>query len=296
MHIDFYKGEMGAMKIGLFIPTYNAGSDFEKVLNNIDKSLENVNFEVKKLIIDSFSDDETVLIARKHNFRIEKISRNEFTHGEVRKRAAIYLSDCEYIIYMTQDVFVNNKTIESLLNFIENHSDMVVAYCRQEVDIEDTNVLEQRTKEFNYPKNSCVKTKQDIPNLGIKTAFSSDAFAIYRRKLLMKIGSFPKDIKYCADVFVAAKAIHSGFSVGYCADAFVVHSNKMNLKQKFVRYRNIGRFHKENVWIQKEFGSNEAEGIKLVLNEWQFLIEQKKAYLIPYSFFMNLIKFIAYKF
>ncbi|WP_125591040.1 glycosyltransferase family 2 protein [Companilactobacillus jidongensis] len=284
------------MKLGLFIPTYNAGNEFEKVLSEIDDSLNQLGFEVERLIIDSFSDDNTVSIAEKHGFDVKKISRKEFTHGEVRRRAAISLKNCEYIIYMTQDVFLHKNAIKEILNFIINHPNMAVAYGKQESDVLKTNILEQRSREFNYPNVSQIKSKKDIPKLGIKTVFSSDAFSIYRWKLLMKIGSFPKGVKYCEDMFIAAKAINSGYEVGYCANAVVTHSNKMNLKQQFKRYRSIGAFHKQNPWIQDEFGSNESEGIKMVVSEWKFLFKKNKMYLIPYSFFMKVIKFIAYKF
>lgn len=284
------------MKLGLFIPTYNAGNEFEKVLSEIDDSLNQLDFEVERLVIDSFSDDNTISIAKKHGFNIKRISRREFTHGEVRRRAAIFLKDCEYIVYMTQDVIVHKDAIKEILDFIEDHSRMVVAYGKQESDVLTTNILEQRTREFNYPKTSQIKTNKDIPKLGIKTVFSSDAFSIYRKELLVEIGSFPKNIKYCEDMFVAAKAIEYGYEVGYCANAVVTHSNKMNLRQQFKRYRSIGKFHRQNPWIQNEFGSNESEGIKLVISEWKFLFKKNKIYLIPYSFFMKIIKFIAYKF
>lgn len=48
---------MDTSKIALFIPTYNAGPDFNKVLNLIDEQAKYIN---KKYIIDSSSSDDTV--------------------------------------------------------------------------------------------------------------------------------------------------------------------------------------------------------------------------------------------
>lgn len=283
------------IKVGLFIPTYNAGENFGKILDNIDLSIRDSKLDVKKIIIDTFSTDRTSQIAINHGFDVYKIHKRDFTHGEVRRRAVEYLNDCEYIIFMTQDVVLHRTSIEEIVRLIVGHKNMVVAYGKQEPDRLKADILEQQSRRFNYPDTSYIKTKKDIPNLGIKTVFSSDAFSIYRRNLLIKVGSFPAAIKYCEDMYVAAKAIEHGYEVGYCASSVVTHSNKMNLKQQFSRYKSIGEFHRQNPWIQKEFGSNESEGIRLIFSEWKFLIKKNKAYLIPYSIFIKMVKFVAYK-
>ena len=197
---------------------------------------------------------------------------------------------------MTQDVYTTPNAFDRILSFILSDNNMLVAYGRQVDNSNNSTIFEKKARQFNYPKESIVKSKNDKERLGIKTVFSSDAFSIYRRKQLIEIGSFPESVLYCEDEYVAAKAITNGYNVGYCAESMVYHSNHLNLKQQYERYKSIGKFHRQNPWIQTEFGRNESEGIKSVFSEWHFLMDNKKTYLIPYSVILAAIKYMAYKF
>ena len=277
--------------IGLIIPTYNAGKEFNDVLKLVNTQDDLL---TKKLIIDSDSKDETVEIAMKNGFNVKKICSKEFGHGKTRTLAAKLLKECHYIIYMTQDVFLQPNALKELINFIEKNGSLGVVYGKQEVDIKKSNIFEQKARDFNYPNMSSIKNYEDRNKLGIKTVFSSDAFAIYNRSILEKVGFFP-DVRFSEDMIVAAKMIKAGHSVGYCAEAKVYHSHNYSLKEEYERMKNIGQFHRENSWIQDEFGSNESEGMKAVVNEFTYLIKRGKFYLIPQSFARFLFKYIGYK-
>lgn len=280
------------MKIGLAVPTYNAGEDFKDVLAAINI---NSNLLDQKIIIDSESNDDTRLIAKEAGFTVYSIKKAEFTHGLVRNRIANILSDCDYIIYMTQDVYMKENAVKNICDYILKYPDMAIAYGKQVVDMSKSDIFEQRDRAFNYPEKSAVKRYADKDSLGIKTVFSSDAFSIYKTEYLLELSNFPISVKYSEDMYMAALAIKHNFSVGYCSTAVVTHSHHFNLKDQFKRYRFIGRFNKEYSWIQKEFGSNEREGIKKVFDEIKYLCSIKKIHLIPYSLLRNLIKFVGYK-
>lgn len=280
------------MKIGLAIPTYNAGEDFNDVLTAINR---NDDILSKKIIVDSESEDDTQLLAKNAGFRIYEIKKREFTHGAVRNKIGKLLSDCDYIVYMTQDVYLMENAIESIYKYISEHHDMAIAYGKQIVDISKSDIFEQRDRAFNYPDESIVKRYKDKDRLGIKTVFSSDAFSIYKTEYLLELGNFPVELNYAEDMYMAALAVKKDFSIGYCATALAEHSHHFNMKDQFKRYRLIGRFNKEYSWIQEEFGSNEQEGIKKVIDEIKYLTNNRKKYLIPYSILRNFIKFIGYK-
>lgn len=282
------------MKIGLMIPTLNAGNGFKEVLKRINIATNCMN--INKIIIDSYSTDDTVRQAALNGFKIYMIKRSEFTHGEVRRRAAIYLDNCDFIVYLTQDVKIQEDSIRKIIDYINKHKNMAIAYGRQKAISSESSLFEQRARMFNYPPESIVKSKKNSNILKIKTVFSSDAFSIYRTKLLNELGSFPAEVNYCEDQYMAAIAISNGYEVGYCSKAIVYHSNNLSLKGQFKRYRSIGKFHRDNPWIQSEFGSNESEGVKSVLSEWKYILENGKPHLIPYSILLNIIKYIGYKF
>lgn len=283
---------MGISKVALFMPTYNAGPDFNKVLDLIDEQSEYIN---KKYIIDSSSSDDTVNIARNHNFDVKVIKSEEFGHGKTRTQAAKDLKDFDYIIYMTQDIYLQKNALKLLINFIESNSDIAVAYGKQEIDIEKGNVFEYRSRSFNYPDESIVKAKADISSLGIKTVFTSDAFCIYNIIKLKEVNYFPEDINFSEDMYVAAKFINANYKVGYCANSKVFHTHNFSIIEEFKRYKDIGRFHKTYPEIQNQFGKNTNEGVKLVINEMKYLINNKQIIKIPESLLRNLAKYIGYR-
>lgn len=279
-------------KVGLMIPTLNAGKCFETMLNCIEnQKMANL----RKIIIDSESDDNTRMIAKKHGFEVYNINRNQFTHGLVRRQAIEILSDCDFIYFMTQDAYVHELAFSNLLHFMILHPRMLVAYGRQVVDVPGENYFDQKDREFNYPEESRVKAKKDIPRLGIKTVFSSDTFSIYRREYLENVGCFPKDVRFAEDMYIAARAINSDYEVGYCADAVVTHTNGLNFREQFNRYYNIGKFHAQNKWIQKSFGSNEKDGITLVLTQTRELLHSNKLFKIPELYIRSFIKYSGYR-
>lgn len=283
---------MSKGKIALFIPTYNAGEEFKTVLNLIDEQIGDID---KKYIIDSSSTDETVRIAKEHNFDVEVISSQEFGHGKTRTYAAKKLSNYEYIIFLTQDIYLQTDALKNLIDFIKHSNDIAVAYGKQEVDMRKGNIFEERSRNFNYPEHSIIKSKKNIKEYGIKTVFSSDAFAIYNLSKLKSIGYFPETLNFSEDMYAAAQFIDAGFSVGYCAEAKVYHTHNYSIKEEYYRYKSIGQFHKSYPYIQEQFGSNNSEGIKLVFSEVKYLLRNNLFFMIPESILRNIAKYLGYK-
>lgn len=56
-----------------------------------------------------------------------------------------------------------------------------MAYARQLPD-KDCPLAERYTRSFNYPEESCLKTKADLKRLGIKTFFASNVCCAYDRR------------------------------------------------------------------------------------------------------------------
>ena len=280
------------MRVGLFIPTFNAGDGFIEVVELINEQSEML---YRKLIIDSGSIDNTVNIALDNNFEVKEIPLSEFGHGKTRTLAAKELSDCQYVIYMSHDVFLQKDAIKNIIHFITTNSNIGIVYGKQDVDMKKSNIFEKRAREFNYPDESSIKSYANKKQYGIKTVFSSDAFAIYDQEKLKKIGYFPKNINFAEDIFVAAKMIQEGYNVGYCAEAKVFHSHNYSALDEYKRYKEIGKFHRENSWIQDEFGKNEKEGIKAVTSELRILIKSGKYHLLPNSMSRFLLKYLGYR-
>ena len=129
---------------------------------------------------------------------VHHLTREEFDHGKTRDQAA-RMSRADYLLFMTQDALPEDcHLIEKLVEAMEQDEKIGAAYARQ-LPREDCRLMEQYTRQFNYPEESRVKWLADLPELGIKTYFVLMCAqctggscicswgGLYRRPFLMKI-------------------------------------------------------------------------------------------------------------
>jgi rhamnosyltransferase len=282
-------------KVSVLIPTYNAEPYIEELLKSLfNQTLKN-DVKIEVIIVDSSSSDNTVKILKEKfpQVILEIIPNKSFNHGGTRNLLASKASG-EYLLFMTQDAIPYDcNLIMSLLNPFETDENIAVSYARQ-IPKEDANVLETFVRNFNYPPESCIKEKSSLNSLGIKTFFNSNVCSMYRRDLFEKFGKFPENIILNEDMIFASKVILNGYKVYYAADAKVYHSHNYNLSQQFKRYFDIGMAFDEIRYLLK-YASNEKEGLRLVINQMNFLIKNKKIHLVPYAFVETCCKFLGYQ-
>lgn len=277
------------MNIGLVIPTLNAGESFAKLLENIE--LQNIKIS-EKIIIDSGSVDDTLLLGEKYNYKIIKIEK--FNHGNSRKIAVENLHKSDVVVFITQDIELYDINSIAKLTEIFQNSSIAATYGRQ-IPKNDANPIAKHNRFFNYPSKSAIKKFEDKNLLGIKTVFLSDSFAAYHINILRKIGNFPENVIIGEDMYIAAKMLNNGYEIYYNAEAKVYHSHNYNLMQEFKRYFDTGVFHSREKWIIKSFGKSEGEGIKIVLSQLKYLYSEKNFNYIIKAIFINFIRFLAYK-
>ena len=236
--------------ISIIIPTFNAGQKFNELLKGIESQTLK---PAQIIIIDSESTDKTREIAKKRNCKVITIKRCDFDHGTTRNLAVSEVSS-EFIVFLTQDAIpVNEHTIAELIKPMQADPNIAVCYGRQ-LPRSNARTLERFAREFNYPDKSILKTKNDIKDLGLKTFFCSNSCSAVRKSIFEKLGGFKDNVIVNEDMLFAAKAILSGYSVYYSAEAKVYHSHPYTLLQTFKRYFNIGSFFADNKWILKYAG------------------------------------------
>ena len=217
--------------ISLIIPTLNAGNTILGLLNSIYHQTQ-VPDEI--LIADSQSDDSTLDILKSFpDLRIVTIKRSEFNHGKTRDLMA-KRSDGDIIIFMTQDAIPADQNAFRNLTRPLNDQRIAVSYGRQ-IPRKDASPSEGLIRSFNYPETSHVYSKKDIPAHGIKTFFCSDVFSAYRKSVYEDLGGFEYPIRTNEDMLFAAKALQSGYSVAYAADARVIHSHDFSFREEYQR-------------------------------------------------------------
>ena len=279
------------MKFAVIIPTLNAGPMFRQLLQSI--AVQTVQ-PSRKIVIDSSSDDGTVIVAKEFGFEIISIKRSDFNHGATRQMGAQMVLELDDVVFLTQDVILSNP--EALSNLLQalTHNKVGAAYGRQ-LPHKNAGPLGAHARLFNYPAVSRIKSMADMVELGIKTAFISNSFAAYRRTVLLSVGGFPSNVILGEDTFVAGKMLLAGWKIAYCADAKVYHSHDYNCLQEMKRYFDIGVFHGSNPWIRKSFGRAEGEGSRYVMSELRYLYDNGYRQRIPLALINTVCKFIAYK-
>ena len=276
----------------IIIPTYNAGEGFALVLDTL-LAQEGVSRE-DILIIDSSSDDGTDERVRERSIQLVTIPKEEFSHGSTRRKAAGLAGDVDYLVFMTQDALpCNEKSISCLVKFFEQDERIAAVYGRQ-VPYTQTNAFGRHARLFNYPDVSSVRSFADREQYGLKTAFFSNSFGAFRKKVLDQAGGFA-DISFCEDVYMAAKLLLDGWKIGYCAEAEVFHSHSYSVKEEYARYRMIGSFYKEYSWIVDQFGSAENCGFAYVLDEVKYLVGQGKWFLLPEMAVRMAAKYLGFR-
>jgi len=274
----------------LVIPTLD-GYGYAKFLL---KALQEQSVHLDRLlIIDSKSNDNTVSTFKNAGFHVHQIPRASFNHGATRQLALPLCPDADIIIYMTQDaILASPDSIKNILVPFEDEK--VGAVCGRQLPQSDASPIAAHARLFNYPAESSIKSKEDIPRLGIKAAFLSDSFAAYRRTALMDVGGFPSDVIFGEDTYIAAKMLQYGWKVDYAAQATCFHSHNYTFIEEFDRYFDIGVFHSREKWFIESLGKAEGEGKKFVISELKYLVKQAP-WLIPSAILRTAIKLIGYR-
>ena len=281
-------------KVAIVIPTCNAGREFVRLLAEIAQQSLPIAY---KLVIDSSSTDGTVDAAREYVWQVRCIPRAEFSHGGTRQMAVELLpKDIEIVVFLTQDVRLPDRySLEKLLGaFVDDREAQVAAAYGRQVPHEGASIYAAVDREFNYPAVSRIKSMADSRELGIKTTFLSDSFAAYRVQDLLKIGGFPK-INICEDMYVAGRFLLAGKRIAYVAEAIARHSHEPKLKDMWCRYREMGRFQKENPWIGESFGRAGGEGRRLVRYQLGRVYQEKGIAGVLKILAFDIVKFTAYK-
>lgn len=276
------------MNIDIICPLYNA----EKDIGRLDKSLrkqQNVDINRIRYVLTE-SKDRTEEKLKKLNLEYKKIKREEFSHSLTREKEA-FDSMADILVFVTQDVIIERKDWLYKLTKDIIDGDVDACYSRQ---ICTNNTIEKYTRECNYPKESKIVSKEDIEKLGLKTFFFSDASSAIKRETFVKLNGYDgKKLPTNEDMYIAYKLITNGYKIKYCADSEVIHSHVFTLKQYYDRYKDTGKFFKENSYLNN-YKVNQAGGsmAKYVLKR---AIQDRNLYVLI-KFFPNMIaRFIGMK-
>lgn len=262
------------MKISVIIPTYKPDHVFAELL----EKLQSQTVQADRIIIMNTEEQYWGETELPSNAEVHHLSLQEFDHGGTRSRA-VEICDGDIFICMTQDAMpADAHLIEELVKALDSDEKIAVAYARQLAG-ENSGEIEKFTRVFNYPEESCVKGKEQLDTLGIKTYFCSNVCAAYKKDIFLGLDGFIRHTIFNEDMLFAAKAVQAGYRIAYAADARVYHSHDYTSIQQFHRNFDNGVSQAEHPEYFTGI-SSESEGMRLVKQTVRHLFEIGKPGLI----------------
>ncbi len=281
------------MEIDVIIPLYKPGRELFTLLDKLKAQTIPAN----KIILMNTEEKYftqlvygTDFVNRYKNVKVHHLSKREFDHGATR-HVGVSKSGTPVFVMMTQDaVPADEFLLERLVEPLQG--DVAVSYARQLADAKSS-VLEQFSRRFNYPEQSCIKSKADLNRLGIKTYFCSNVCAAYRREIYDKQGGFVRHTIFNEDMIYAAGVIGKDYKIAYAAEAKVIHSHNYNCRQQFQRNFDLGVSQAEHPEIFAGIKS-ESEGKRMVKAATAYLKKNGMMRKIPYFYLQCCWKYAGY--
>jgi rhamnosyltransferase len=277
------------LAVSIIIPTLNGGKYLGKLFGTLQEQSVS---PAQILVVDSSSNDDTPNICKAADADLIQIDPKTFDHGGTRNLGASKAKG-DILVFMTQDALFKDK--ECLRNLIRPLENPVIAatYGRQ-IPKEDANPVEVFVRSFNYPSVEMTKGIDNLPRLGVKTFFFSNACSAIKKRAFIEVGGFPNKTIMNEDMFLAAKLLQKGYKIAYQADAVVYHSHNYSLATQFKRYFDIGVFFNRNRWI-RDSAKSEKEGFKYLKEMLKFLVDNKQWNWIPYALVDTMNRFLGYR-
>ncbi len=277
--------------ISVLIPTKDGQDTLPELLAMLTLQTVECN---EVLIAYSGSVDGTVQIAKKHGAEVIPVEPLEFDHGGTRTMLSQHARG-DILVFFTQDAIPRRKdSIEQLIMPMLEDTAVATCYGRQ-VPSFDADCFASSLRKFNYPSKPEVRSLKDKDRLGLKTVFTSNSFACYRKSSLERIGYFKNGLIFGEDTIAVGRLLRGGEKIAYVSDAAVYHSHNYRPSDEFKRYFDIGVLHANEKWLLETFGSAEGQGTKYIKHELRMLHREKLLPKLPESLLRILLKYFGYK-
>lgn len=275
--------------VSVIIPVYKPDEKYVRLLKGLQKQTYPI---LEVIVINTerqYYHEENYPVLEQ--MRVFHISKDEFDHGRTRDEGAKKASG-EILLFMTQDaVPADCHLIERLADAFSDET-VGAAYARQLPD-KNCRLIERYTRAFNYPKESRVKTRADLGQLGIKTYFCSNVCAAYKKSVYEELGGFERRTIFNEDMIFAAGLIQKGYSLAYCADARVIHSHNYSGPEQLHRNFDLAVSQADHPEIFQNVPS-EKEGMRLVIDTARYLMYKHKPLEIVRLVYISLCKYAGY--
>jgi rhamnosyltransferase len=219
--------------VGVAFITHNAERHLRRSLPPVIES----SLRPKVLVVNSSSEDRTVEVAQRLGAETLLVPRRAFNHGATREAARRRLGT-DIVAMMTPDAYaLDSSFLERLVEPLMDGR-AAVSYARQ-IPHDGADLFEAFGREYNYPKESHLRGREDLDRWGVYLYFNSNACAAYLNRALDSVGGFPKVLSL-EDTIVAGRLLQLGYRIAYTAEAVVKHSHRYTLAEEFRRHFDTG--------------------------------------------------------
>ena len=217
--------------ISIVIPTLNAGQWLQPLLDALRAQEPNCPSEM--ILVDSGSSDDTLAIARAHDWvRVVPIDR--FSHGGARNRG-IREARGDVVVLMTQDAIpANPYWLEKLVEPLKQ-PEVGAVYSRQ-VPRSRVSAVEEAFLFDRFPDGPQVVRRPDGEGIPVyPTTFFSNVSAAARRATWLDF-PFDETLIMSEDQQFARDILLAGLAIVYEPASMVLHSHSYGLCETFRRY------------------------------------------------------------
>lgn len=247
------------LEVSIVIPTLDAGSGFEALLEGIAR--QRGDFGVETIVVDSGSSDGTIKLARRYGAVVHQISCTEFNHGAARN-LGISLSGGEYVALTVQDaVPADENWLASMVENLEEDEAVAGVYGRQ-VPSPEAGPL-ARSVVNGLATASCDRREQRIVDLEgymnsspaerRRLATFDDVSSCLRRSVWEEIpferASFGEDLRW------GKRVVESGYKLVYEPRSVVRHSHERGGLYE------LRRHYVDAVLLEELFGNGSSPGL-----------------------------------
>ena len=231
------------MKVSIITPNYNG----ENFLNIYFESLISQNKHIREVIIvDNGSTDNSVNIIKDYQknldypLQIILIQNKENLGFAKATNQGIKIAQSELLLFLNNDVELNNNSISSLINCIIK-DDFIFSSASKMIQFNNRNLIDDAGDEYTllaYTKK--VGNGQNINKYTKeREIFSSCAgAALYKRSLVIKLGCFDENFfAYMEDVDLAYRAQINGYKNVYCPESIVYHIGSGSSGSKYNEFK-----------------------------------------------------------
>jgi len=232
-----WRRRMKNNEVSVIIPTKNNGDILEKCLASI-KNLDYPKDKYKIIVVDGYSTDDTVKIAKKYGCKV--VYEDKGTIGGARN-IGVERSNGEYIVFTDADCVVDKDWLK---NLIEQFTDEKIA------SVGGPNITPEDDTEFA----KCVgKVLKFLSSPGARYGFDADKVmpihhnptcnSAYRRSIFLEVGGFNPKLITCDDEELDYRIREKGYEILFTPYAKVLHYRRPTWKQftKMAFYYGIGR-------------------------------------------------------